>query len=201
MDAMARFTDDPSARADIQHLGDALAALRRSAGFSQAEAGSRAGMTSQGWGFYEMGRRPGLFRPDVQRRMTAALGATPEALGLEYARLVMAAERDAPTAAGLESRGRGFAGAAALDRWCVPDDALTPWAERGIVLVLADRAPRVGQGCLIERADGGRLVGLFVCRDAAGLDLKHPVTGLTTRVDSADVRDVRVVTARLEGES
>jgi len=63
---MPRFERDEDAR----RLGEALAALRREAGLSQAEAGQRAGMTSQGWGLYESGKRSGLFRPDVQRRLT-----------------------------------------------------------------------------------------------------------------------------------
>jgi len=36
-------------------LGEALATLRRERGLSQAEAGQRIGMTSQGWGLYEAG--------------------------------------------------------------------------------------------------------------------------------------------------
>ena len=75
---MSRFQPDP----DALRLGEALAALRRERGLSQAEAGARLGMTSQGWGLYEGGRRPGLFRPDVQRRLTAALDASPEDLAL-----------------------------------------------------------------------------------------------------------------------
>ena len=67
---MARFASDPDAAA----LGEGLAALRRAAGLSQAEAGARIGMTSQGWGLYEAGKRPGLFRPDVQRRTLIGLG-------------------------------------------------------------------------------------------------------------------------------
>ena len=64
-------------------LGEALATLRRERGLSQAEAGARIGMTSQGWGLYEAGKRSSLFRPDVQRRLTGALDATPEALVLQ----------------------------------------------------------------------------------------------------------------------
>ncbi|MDP1777159.1 MAG: helix-turn-helix transcriptional regulator, partial [Brevundimonas sp.] len=73
---MPRFESDSDAR----RLGEALAALRRDRALSQAEAGRGAGMTSQGWGLYETGKRSGLFRPDVQRRLTAAIGATPEDL-------------------------------------------------------------------------------------------------------------------------
>ena len=87
---MPRFQSDNDAR----RLGEALAALRRERALSQAEAGRQAGMTSQGWGLYETGKRSGLYRPDVQRRLTAALGATPEDL---ISRQAMA---DPPTAPG-----------------------------------------------------------------------------------------------------
>ena len=62
---MPRFQSDNDAR----RLGEALAALRRERALSQAEAGRQAGMTSQGWGLYETGKRSGLYRPDVQRRL------------------------------------------------------------------------------------------------------------------------------------
>ena len=80
---MAGFRGDERAADEARALGEALGRLRRAAGLSQAEAGARTGMTGQGWGLYESGRRPGLFRPDVQRRLTAALGAEPESLALE----------------------------------------------------------------------------------------------------------------------
>ena len=69
---MSRFIPDPEAL----RLGEALAAQRRERGMSQAEAGARLDMTCQGWGLYEAGRRSGLFRPDVQRRLTGALDST-----------------------------------------------------------------------------------------------------------------------------
>ena len=43
---MVRFSSDD----DVRKLGEALATLRRDMGLSQAEAGARVGMTSQGWG-------------------------------------------------------------------------------------------------------------------------------------------------------
>ena len=95
---MPRFESDNDAR----RLGEALAALRRARGLSQAEAGARVGMTSQGWGLYEAGRRPGLFRPDVQRRLTGAVDATPEALILHLSE--PPATAPAPVS-GMERRG------------------------------------------------------------------------------------------------
>lgn len=44
---MPRFVPDP----EVLRLGEALAALRRERGLSQAEAGARLNMTSQGWAF------------------------------------------------------------------------------------------------------------------------------------------------------
>ena len=76
-----RASDDQTEN-EARLLGEALTALRRERGLSQAEAGQKIGMTSQGWGLYEAGKRPGLFRPDVQRRLTGALDLTPEDLAL-----------------------------------------------------------------------------------------------------------------------
>lgn len=67
--------DDDEARL----LGRALGVLRHSKGWSQAQAAEafgEAGITAQGWGLYESGKRPGIFRPEVQRKLTAALGMT-----------------------------------------------------------------------------------------------------------------------------
>lgn len=68
-------------------LGRALANLRGRAGMSQPEAGDRANMTGQGWGKYERGLSPGIFNPDVQERLVAALGATVDDLERERAAL------------------------------------------------------------------------------------------------------------------
>ena len=126
---MSRFIPDPEALC----LGEALAALRRERGLSQAEAGARLDMTSQGWGLYEAGRRSGLFRPDVQRRLTGALDSTPEALALALALPPTAASSTddrpalAPSAQAVQSRGRAFAGAPGqIRRLQVLNDELTP---------------------------------------------------------------------------
>lgn len=198
---MARFDADPQLNA----LGDALAALRREAGLSQAEAGARLGMTSQGWGLYESGRRPGLFRPDVQRRLTAAIGATPEALAL---RLSSPTVNDvaAPTR-GVEAGSRAFVPAPAPrevdppERMTLVDDDLAPWAEAGVVLEFdPSRWPRRGQGCVVDLLDGTRLVRLFDGADADRLHLRGGPAGLESRssVDRETVRQVCAVTARRE---
>lgn len=190
---MARFVPDPH----VLRLGEALAALRRERGLSQAEAGARLDMTSQGWGLYEAGRRPGLFRPDVQRRLTGALDSTPEALAL------LAAEgADSPPAGstvGLKARGRAFAGAptAQTHRLEVTDDALSPWADRGVVLEYRPGQPRSGQGCVIVTADGQRLARVFVRSDAEGLHVRG-AGGLDRKevIEPGRVAQLCVVTAR-----
>ena len=196
---MARFASDPDAAA----LGEGLATLRRSAGLSQAEAGARIGITSQGWGLYESGKRPGLFRPDVQRRLTGALDATPEDLALAVAR------ESAPTPirpAGLASPGRAFKAPAAAEpgqreRLQLSNDDLSPWAASGVVLEFdPGRWPRRDQGCVIDLIDGTRLVRLYQRADGERLYVKGGPAGLEveTDLDRATVARVAAVRARLD---
>jgi transcriptional regulator with XRE-family HTH domain len=195
---MPRFESDEDAR----RLGEALAALRREAGLSQAEAGQRAGMTSQGWGLYESGKRSGLFRPDVQRRLTAAIGATVEALALVRG---PAGEKPQPAgdSSGLASAGRGFAAAppGPVRRVQLSNDDLAPWAASGVVLEYEPgRWPRRDQGCVIEMADGETRVRLYDRADADMLVVRGGPGGLAAeeRIARADTRSVAAVTARLE---
>jgi len=196
---MARFASDPDAAA----LGEGLASLRRAVGLSQAEAGARIGMTSQGWGLYESGKRPGLFRPDVQRRLTGALDATPEDLALILAREGPAA---APLATGVESLGRAFSPppgrpANATERMQLSNDDLAPWAASGVVLEFdPGRWPRRDQGCVIDLADGTRLVRLYQSADGDRLYVKGGPAGLgaETSLDRNSVARVAAVRARLE---
>ncbi|MDP3802846.1 helix-turn-helix transcriptional regulator [Brevundimonas sp.] len=208
---MPRFESDSDAR----RLGDALAALRRERDLSQAEAGRRAGMTSQGWGLYEAGKRSGLFRPDVQRRLTAVLGATPEELMLRQASAAPAAPASsAPSAAGgfagpgMESRGRDFspptapsAAARTTGRLQLSNDDLAPWAASGVVLEYeAGRWPRRDQGCVIEMNDGEIRVRLYDRADAGTLVVRGGPGGLDAeeRIARSATRAVSAVTARLE---
>lgn len=154
---MPRFVPDP----EVLRLGEALAALRRERGLSQAEAGARVNMTSQGWGLYESGRRPGLFRPDVQRRLTGALDSSPDALAL-----LASSKAEPPTTSdptGVQGRGRNFEGRlAGLNRIRVHNEDLSPWAEPGVQLEYQpDLWPRQGQGCVIEMSDGSTRLRLF----------------------------------------
>jgi len=192
---MPRFESDSDAR----RLGEALAALRRARGLSQAEAGERVGMTSQGWGLYEAGKRPGLFRPDVQRRLTAAVDATPEALALS---LTDAPSSPVEPATGLESRGRPFDSASvAIRRLQLSTDDLAPWAASGVTLEYAPgRWPRRDQGCVIDLADGRTLVRIYERTEGEVLVLRGGPGGLS--VEERLPRDATVavsaVIARLD---
>lgn len=192
---MTRFRDDPEADA----LGQALAALRKARGLSQAEAGARMGVTSQAWGLYEAGRRPGMFRPDVQRRLTAALDLTPEDLALEMARQPVSPTRAAER---LEEGGRAFSanGTAASVRRTLQlrDDDLAPWAGSGVVLVY-DLAvwPRRDQGCVVE-TDDGPVIGLYHRGDRDTVVLRGPA-GDKRVLQRSRIGSVGAVVARLEG--
>ncbi len=198
--AVARFDADPQLNA----LGVALADLRREAGLSQAEAGARVGMTSQGWGLYEGGRRPGLFRPDIQRRLTAAVDATPEALLL---RLPPVSGKATTETSGVQSGPRLFrpathaAGAEQTEHLTLMDDDLAPWAEAGVTLEFdAARWPRRGQGCVVDLTDGTRLVRIYDGADADSLRLLGGPGGLEARsvIERDRTRRVCAVTARKE---
>lgn len=203
---MPRFETDPDALARTRALGEALAALRRERGLSQAEAGRRLGMTSQGWGLYESGRRPGLHRPDVQRRLLAALDATPEALALRLDETAPpSGTPETPVATGLQSAGRGYSPPAAPDRerLTLTDDALSPWAASGVVLEYAPgRWPRRDQGCVIDLEDGERLVRLYVGADADDVSVRGGPEGLdvVTQLSRRRIARLSAVIARLEHE-
>ncbi|MGH7027200.1 helix-turn-helix transcriptional regulator [Brevundimonas sp.] len=197
---MARFTSDDDAGAEGRALGEALSALRRERGLSQAEAGQRIGMTSQGWGLYEAGKRPGLFRPDVQRRLTGALDATPEDLAL----LVGAAPapQPKPVSDGLQARGRAFESPPVSERrrLQLSTDDLAPWAAAGTVLEYAPgRWPRRDQGCVIEMDDGSLRARLYVRSDETELVVRGAGALLTIeRIPRARARAVGAVVARLD---
>lgn len=197
---MARFTSDDDAGTEGRALGEALAALRRERGLSQAEAGARIGMTSQGWGLYEAGKRPGLFRPDVQRRLTGALDATPEDLALLVG--VAPAPPPKPIADGLQARGRAFevAPAAERRRLQLSTDDLAPWAAAGTVLEYAPgRWPRRDQGCVIEMDDGSLRARLYVRSNEAELVVRGAGALLTIeRIPRDRARMVAAVVARLD---
>ncbi len=190
---MPRFESDSDAR----RLGEALAALRQEAKLSQAAAGAAAGMTGQGWGLYEAGKRPGLFRPDVQRRLTSAIGSSPEDLALRLGAPAVAAPEPPPS--GLEARGRAFAGPPGRTRRLqLSNDDLAPWAASGVVLEYEpERWPRRGQGCVIEMTDGETRVRLYEGADADALMVRG-VDGVEERIDRAATRRVSAVIARLD---
>ncbi len=174
--------------------------MRRERGLSQAEAGARLDITSQGWGLYESGRRPGLFRPDVQRRLTGALDATPEDLALLVGAVPAPATK--PIADGLQARGRAFEAAPAAERrrLQLSTDDLAPWAAAGTVLEYAPgRWPRRDQGCVIEMDDGSLRARLYVRSDEAELVVPGAGALLTIeRIPRRSARAVSAVTARLD---
>lgn len=196
---MARFETDSEAR----RLGEALAALRRACGLSQAEAGRRAGMTGQGWGLYEAGKRPGLYRPDVQRRLTAVLGASPRLL-----EPFPTAEADAAgpvsISPGMRSPAVQWEGPPApVHRLQVSTDDLAPWAAAGVVLEYAPgRWPRPRQGCVLEMADGRLLPRVYERLEEEVLVVRGGAAGLAVeeRLPRAAATRVSAVIARLELE-
>ena len=192
---MPRFESDSDAR----RLGEALAALRQERNLSQAQAGERVGMTSQGWGLYEAGKRPGLFRPDVQRRLTTAIGSSPEELALKLG--PPAASPAPPATQGMESGGRPYAGpapAAPTRQLQLSNDDLAPWAASGVVLEYEPgRWPRRGQGCVIEMADGEIRVRLYERADADALFVRGVRDG-EERIARGETRQVSAVVARLD---
>ncbi len=199
---MARFTSDDDAGTEGRALGEALSALRRERGLSQAEAGARIGMTSQGWGLYEAGKRPGLFRPDVQRRLTGALDATPEDLALLVGVVPAPVSPPKPPSDGLQARGRAFEAAPVVERrrLQLSTDDLAPWAAAGTVLEYApDRWPRRDQGCIIEMDDGSLRARLYVRSDETELVVRGAGALLTIeRIPRARARSVAAVVARLD---
>ena len=203
---MARFNSNEDVGAEGRALGEALAALRRERGLSQAEAGQRIGMTSQGWGLYEAGKRPGLFRPDVQRRLTGALDATPEDLALVLGAAASPSPSPDPAAiassAGVQARGRVYESAPPSERrrLRLSTDELAPWAAAGTVLEYAPgRWPRRDQGCVVEMADGSLRVRLYVRSDEAELIVRGAGALLTLeRIARDQTRSVSAVMARLD---
>ena len=199
---MAGFRGDERAADEARVLGEALARLRRAAGLSQAEAGARTGMTGQGWGLYESGRRPGLFRPDVQRRLTAALGAEPESLA--SGALADSGGATGGSTPGVEAGGRRFVATPVAappppTQIVLTDDALHPWASAG-TLVEYDpgRFPRRGQGCVLEHVDGTVSVWLFDGADADRLHLRRGPDAPLESPPRSGVRSLSAVVARRE---
>lgn len=192
---MARFETNSEAL----RLGEALADLRRDRGLSQAEAGARAGMTSQGWGLYESGKRPGLFRPDVQRRLTEAVDATPEDLALRLA--PRAANEPSAGSPGVRARGREFISAPSptTRRLQLSNDDLWPWAASGVVVEYEPgRWPRRNQGCVVELVDGRTFVRLYHSADAETVALRGGPDGFGSASDvpRASLRALSAIIAR-----
>jgi transcriptional regulator with XRE-family HTH domain len=204
---MAGRTPDQEAEAQGRALGEALSRLRRERGLSQAEAGARIGMSSQGWGLYEAGKRSGLFRPDIQRRLTSALEATPEDLALlmgEAASLgpMTSVASSRSSLAGMAARGRGFEPAPVQERgqFQLDTDELNPWASAGTVLeYIQGRWPRRDQGCIVAMKDGTLKARLYVRSDDQELVVRGAGALLSLeKLDRTEVASVSAVIARLD---
>ena len=173
-------------------LGRAVALLRTEAGLTQERAGEAFGGSGQNWQKYEAGKAPGVFRPSIQRRLAAALGASVTDLLMARERVLAADDAlrgspggvAEPGAAPLEpedadrSRARLAALCAARNSTLqMPDDHLRPWAVSGAAIVYDTSAwPRQEDGCVI-RTEGGRLhVKIFVRADAETIYVRelHP---------------------------
>lgn len=189
-------------------IGEALGRLRRERGLSQAEAGARIGMTSQGWSLYEAGRRAGLFRPDMQKRLTAALDATPEDLMLlaETPPSPAPGPASAPATdgAGVQSKGRDFEPAPSRtirrERYRLDTDDMGPWAFAGTIIEYEkDRQPKQGGGAVLQLRDGRLHLGLWQGSDDRGVVVAN-TGGTQTPFSWRDILAVSAVTARIEPE-
>lgn len=84
---MANDDDD---LVETRLLAEAVALVRARVGLSQEKAGEAfgdGGISPQGWGLYEAGKRPGIMRPSVQAKLATALGVTVDDLLEERDRL------------------------------------------------------------------------------------------------------------------
>ena len=183
-------------------IGEALGRLRRERGLSQAEAGARIGMTSQGWSLYEAGRRAGLFRPDMQVRLTKALDATPEDLMLLAEVAPSPASASIGEPAGVQSKGRAFErslpASGTRKRLHLDTDDMMPWASLGTVIEYeAGRSPKAGRGVVVQFHDGRLRVALWQRADEQNLTLTNGC-GDVMRLLWRDVASVSAVTARIE---
>jgi len=183
-------------------IGEALGRLRRERGLSQAEAGARIGMTSQGWSLYEAGRRAGLFRPDMQKRLTSALDATPEDLML----LAEAAPSPIPLpvvdGSSVQSKGRDFDPVASpkirREHYRLDTDDMGPWAFAGTIIEYEkDRPPKKGGGAVVQLRDGRLHLGLWQGSDGRDVVLAN-ADGIRIQFSWRDIVAVSAVTARLE---
>jgi len=192
LSGMARADED---RIEQRLLGRALAQLRNRAQMTQDAAGAAFGVSGQNWQKYESGRAPGVFRPHVQRRLVAAVGATVEELWLARDQIAGsdAGPRLAPSGSKLAgSKGAGWgvaepdvpydspgpdAGAhkarlaellgPTIRFLSMPDDCLRPWATSGATIAYDPRAwPRREEGCVIQTDDGPLHVRIFLRADA-----------------------------------
>lgn len=174
--------------AERARAGAALKILRKRAGLSQEKAASIAGIGTQTWQNYEVGRR-GMDLA-MLGRVTSAIGATPEEHALIMARTASPEHR--PAASGFAERARSFEipvggiayGGAPRPQFHHDGDAdiidfsaffkattrvlrndgmsMWPYAKPGGLVTYDLRIPpKRGEGCVVELNDGSYLLKLF----------------------------------------
>lgn len=120
--------------------GRALERVRRDLGLGQQQVADALGWTIQNVGLYERGKRPGILKKALRKKLTDALGVSPETL--DKARAVIAgAATQAPTY-GIEAPSRSFLHAepagvllpirdrAQAGAWLAADDHVQDWPRR-----------------------------------------------------------------------
>jgi len=174
-----------------QRAGAALKILRKRSGLSQEKAAAAAGIGTQTWQNYEVGRR-GMDR-QMLSKVTSAIGASPEEHALEMARIAPpTTTSDRPFATGMAERGRvlqlpvggiAFGGAhrPAMFETGEPEVldfadffspgtrvlrlegmSMYPYADAGGFVTYNVRRPaKRGMGCVIELKDGSYYVKRF----------------------------------------
>lgn len=173
-----------------RRLGRALALLREEAGMSQQQAADACGgMSVTGWQNYEHGKR--RFTPDLVRKVTDAIGYTPEDLMIARARVPTVAGsadlgrfRDKPGRifelpmtgrVSLGSQGPEVFGMSEPSMYSfeemfggdwkvlpVADEVMIPYVSPGgHVTYHATRTPSPGRGCVVELTNGAMFVRRF----------------------------------------
>ena len=139
-----RRTQDPN-------LSHALRMLRLRSGKSLAEVAPGVGVSQQSLSRWETA---GASVPDDKLALyLKAVDSTPDDLERELTMVSEDGPRLAPWWDALPAR---------LETYIAADESMSPWCEPGEkVLFERDRHPRRLEGCLVELADGQRLIRLY----------------------------------------
>lgn len=182
-----------------QITGRALKAVRLQLGLTQEEAADKAGVVPSSWRRYEWGERD--LSLDKLARLAIAIGSTQQAVLQQRAILSGEAPPAPPPPADviqLAERSAAFRGPV-RPRVRMPDDTLYPWASSGLTIEYDEQLwPQREDGCVIELADGRKVVKIFQWADEEMLHLRelHPVAK-EVKIERAKVRGPWRVTARI----